>query len=511
MNAPLQAAIGQSGRRPPRPDHTDEATVRTPTSTAVTQGEVSLAETIRREQSLCHDCGRRLVRRGDVTQCPRCEMMTRHHDPAVLDEADASDGSQWCRDLVGTRLGDFRLQTLLGEGASGAVFLAQHAFLQRRSAVKILAPSLASEFDFGERFLNEARLASSLADTNVVTTHAVGATDVPRLGRVHWIEQELVPGRSLQDYLDRWTLAPTEAARLLVDIASGLAAAHRSGLLHRDIKPDNVLLTHCRTAKLGDFGLAQPVDATDRGWLVGTPNFMAPELFEDAAPSPASDVYSLGATFFTMLAGHPPFADECTTLDELSATVRTRNLPSVRRLRDDVSLEMAECLAILTSRSLQNRPVDGIEALQLIQSLLGHVRDLETLVRDAMQDEPCVDWRRLPSESGERFELDVHLPGGRCQRVFLEETDGTYCERTVRMDSLCGPVCSGHLESALRMNATIAHGALAIREHEGSDYFVMVDTYPRGTLDAEEVRRSVWELAVYADQMELDLTQQDRF
>ena len=472
---------------------------------------VSLGETIRREQSLCDDCGRRLVRRGDLTQCPRCETMTRQMPSANLCETAEPDGSQWCRDLVGTRLGDFRLQTLLGEGASGAVFLARHTFLGRRSAVKILAPKAASRFDFGEQFLNEARLASSLSHANVVTTHAVGASDVPELGRVHWIEQELVPGRSLQDYLDRWTLATTEAARLLVDIASGLAAAHRSGLLHRDIKPDNVLLTHCRTAKLGDFGLAQPVNARDRGWLVGTPNYMAPELFDGAAPSPASDVYSLGATFFTMLAGQPPFAADCKTLDELSSTVRTRNLPSLRRIRDDVSLEMAECLSILTDRSLRNRPVDGIEALQIVQSLLGHVRDLETLVREAMRDEPCVDWRRLPSASGERFELDVHLPGGRRQRVFLEETDGSYCERNVRMDSICGPASPSHYESALRLNATIAHGALAIREHDGDDYFVMVDTYPRGTLDVEEVRRSVWELAVYADQMEMDLTQSDRF
>ena len=467
------------------------------------------SDAVRRSTQCCDRCQTRLVRRGAVAVCPRCEAITvRFENESELCEATPEPRKAWSGRLIGTLLDDFRLETLLGEGASGAVFLGRHRSLRRRSAVKVLSPQLATEHNFGARFLNEAQLASALIHPNVVTTHAVGKSASDELGMLHWIEQEFVPGRSLQDTLDRWRLNPDEATRLLVDVASGLAAAHRHGLVHRDIKPDNVLLTHCRTAKLGDFGLAKEVESGFGGGLVGTPNFMAPELFESAKPSPATDVFSLGVTFYTMLAGTPPFAARCGSLDELSAAVRTEKMPSIRRIRGDVSLEMAECLAILTDRSPANRPGDAIEALQMIQALLGHVRNLETLVRLAMQDEPCVDWRRTGDDS-ERYELDVHLPGGRQQRVYLEETDGPYSERNVAIDSVCGPVDPSRMEEVLRLNARVSHGAIAIKPHEGRDFFVMVDTYPRGTLDVEEVRRSVWELAVYADQLEETLTGDD--
>ena len=473
---------------------------------------------IRASVSLCPACRTRLVRRGDRLLCPRCDLVTRQFSRDGLCEAVEPDASDWARALVGLRLGDFRIESLLGEGAAGAVFLACHAHLRRRSALKVLSPRLARQDVGGLRFLDEARTASSLAHPNVVTTHSVGEDEVAQLGPMQWIEQEFVPGRSLGDYLDRWTLQPAEAARLLVDIASGLAAAHRSGLVHRDVKPDNILLTHCRTAKLGDFGLARSVELSPYSstMLVGTPNFMAPEIFAGEEPTPATDVFSLGVTLYVMLAGEPPFARDCRSLDELSAAIGTRPLPAIRQRRSDVPLEMAECLAILTDRSPENRPVDGVEALQHITALLGHVRDLETLIRTAMRDEPCVEWRRVPASDDagrprDRYELDVHLPGERSQRVYLEETDGPYSERNVTIDSVCGPADPEHFDRALRLNASVAHGAIAIKPHGGRDCFVMVDTYPRGTLDAEEVRRSVWELAVYADQMEQILTGDDEY
>lgn len=486
--------------------------------TLIGDDDASVAATVREHQTLCPKCRRRLVRSGDVVRCPGCDAVTQFFSADGRCEAETPAASEWVGRLVGLRLGEFRLERLLGEGAAGAVFLARHRQLKRRSALKVLHPDHAEHDTLGLRFLDEARHASALQHPNIVTTHSVGvdpADDGTGAGSFRWIEQEFVGGHSLGDYLDRWALQPSEATRLFIDVASGLAAAHRQQLLHRDIKPDNILLTHCRTAKLGDFGLARPIDnALDRrGTLVGTPNFMAPEIFAGCEPTPTSDVYSLGATFFTMLAGFPPFASECKSLDELSAAVRTRDVPSIRRLRPDVSLEIAECIAQMVDRSPRNRPVDAIAALQLAEALLGHVRDLETLIREAVRDEPCIEWRRIAAApddpSGDRYELDVHLPGGRSQRVFLEETDGPYSQRNVTMDSICGPVDAGHFEEMLRLNARLAHGAVAVKPHAGVDTFVMVDSYPRGTLDAEEVRRSVWELAVYADQMEQVLTDGD--
>ena len=470
--------------------------------------------TVRHAQSLCPRCRTRLTRAGERLLCPRCDRATRGFEAGCESAVVPSHASDWAASLIGQRLGEFRLQALLGEGAAGAVFLAKHGALKRRSAVKVLSPAYAYADAVGLRFLEEARTASSLVHPNVVTTHAVGTDAVGDGSTVRWIEQEFVPGRSLQDAIERTTFQPSEAARLLVDITAGLAAAHRIGLVHRDVKPDNILLTHCRTAKLGDFGLARPLETQlpTAQAVVGTPNYLAPEIFAGEEHTPGTDVFSLGSTFFAMLAGAPPFADAATTFDELSVVVQTQRIPSIRRVRPDVPLEIAECLTALCDRSPKNRPADGVAALQLVEALLGHCRDLETLVGTALRDEPCVTWRRIPGDerSDDRYEVDVLLPGGRTQRVFIEESDGPYSERNVTFDSICGPIDAAHFERVLRLNSRVSHGAIAIKPHEGRDHFVMVDTYPRGTLDAEEVRRSVWELAVYADEMEQLLTGDDR-
>ena len=368
--------------------------------------------------------------------------------------------------------------------------------------MKVLSPTRAESSDsFFQRFRGEARIASGLIHPHVVTTHAVGESH-----GYHFIEMEFVAGRSLQKHLDQWRLCPVEAARLLVQIADGLAAAHREGLLHRDLKPDNVLLSHTRSAKLGDFGLAKPLRASVPGelsYLAGTPHYMAPELLLGQSPGPAADVYSLGICFFVMLAGRLPYKAE--SLDELMRIVRSNPIPDLRADRPDISLEAAEVLALLTDHSPRNRPADGIAAYNLITSLLGHIRDLDELLRLGTIDDPCIALTRREGF----YEVVVTLPGGRRQRVFIDESKDTLAERLVRFSSTCGPATSGHFERVLRMNSRIAHGALAIRHINGEDQFVMVDSYPRGTLDPEEVRRTVWEVAVYADELERELTGED--
>lgn len=410
--------------------------------------------------------------------------------------------SVWAVKLVGTQLDDYIIEALLGEGAMAAVFLARHRDLGRRSALKVLSPDrLHADQGFFQRFRGEARLASALIHPNIVTTHAVGDAS-----GYHFIEMEFVAGRSLQKHLDQWAMSPEEASRLLVEISEGLAAAHRSGMLHRDLKPDNILLTHARTAKLGDFGLAKPLRASVPGqlsYLAGTPHFMAPEVMLGQAPGPAADVYSLGICFYVMLTGELPY--RAANFDELKRILRTQTIPNLRRERGDISLEAAEVLAMLTDHSPRNRPADGMAAFNLITSLLGHTRDLNELLDRGVADDPCV---RLFRYNG-YFEAVVTLPGGRQQRVFIDESKDTLSERLVRFSSTCAPASSDHFERVLRMNSRIAHGALAIRNIGGVDQFVMVDSYPRGTLDPEEVRRTVWEVAVYADELERELTGDD--
>lgn len=477
----------------------------------------AISSRIRQASLFCPACRARLVRDATHLVCPRCllrttrvdfegaeETLIRDETYKAEDTPSSDDGkvSEWAADLVGCQLGDYTIEAFLGEGAMAAVFLARHRDLGRRSALKVLSPKrLRSDSSFFQRFRAEARVASSLIHPHVVTTHGVG-----QASGYHFIEMEFVAGRSLQKHLDHLPMSQDEACRLLVQIADGLAAAHRDGMLHRDLKPDNILLTHARSAKLGDFGLAKPVRASAPGelsYLAGTPHYMAPELLLGRAPGPAADVYSLGVCFFVMLSGRLPY--HAVTLDDLRRTLRTNAIPDLRAERDDITLEAAEVLALLTDHSPRNRPADGMAASNLITSLLGHVRDLEDLLRAGTADDPCV---RLYRRDG-YYEVLVTLPGGRKQRVFVDESHDPLSERLVRFTSTCGPVDSEHFEKVLRMNSRIAHGALAIRNIAGQDQFVMVDSYPRATIDPEEVRRTVWEVAVYADELERELTGRD--
>jgi serine/threonine-protein kinase len=177
-------------------------------------------------------------------------------------------------------------------------------------------------------------------------------------------------------------------------------------------------------------------------------------------------------------------------------------LPAIREQRPDVSLELAECVHLMLAKSPQNRPRDGAEAMQLIQAVLGQVRDLHTLLEEALAGEPSVT--RTKTESGER--LQVTMPDGRGQTVHIEQTDHSGPDRLLMIYSICCPATEDYFEAALRLNATVCHGALAIRSVEGQDQFVMIDAYPRATVDPEEIRRSVLEIAVHADAVESQLT-----
>lgn len=468
----------------------------------------------------CAGCNQRFLQPEGVPVCPRCGMQVQTtltsavDQPTLLFKAAAgaarhvafgdSDEDRQMHELVGRGLAVYQLESLLGRGGMGWVFLARHNDLQRACALKILAPRLLAEDQaYLERFQNEGRAAAALVHPNVVTAHAIGRHD-----GLHFLEMEFVPGRSLQAAIDSQRISPVRASTLAAQIASGLAAAHRAGILHRDLKPDNVLLTHLGVPKIGDFGLAKKVVVKQEGQfseeLAGTPNFMAPELFAGAGASPASDVYALGVCYFLMLTGRLPFARP--KLRDLIRAVSDDSPPNVRALNPEVPLEVAECVNLMMSRSPENRPRDGTEAAQLLQAVVGQARDIETILAEALGDQPHVARR----QSGESFELLVTLPDARRQTVRVEHSLHPGADRLLLIFSACCPADVQHYETALRLNAEICHGALAVREVDGRPYFVMINTYPRATVDPEEIRRSVLEIAMQADAFERRLTGADR-
>jgi serine/threonine protein kinase len=212
------------------------------------------------------------------------------------------------KDLVGSRVGKYTLKRMLGRGAFGEVYAAV-ASSGPEVAIKLLDPQLARDKDVVARFEREAETASRLEHDAIVRVLDWGAAR----GR-HYIVMELVRGGSFRRYLRKGG-EPEEVLGILADVARGLAHAHEHGVVHRDVKPENILLTRARRAKVADFGLARATDhstMTTDGHMIGTAMYMSPEQALGHRATPASDVYSVGMVIYEAIAGERPFSSETT-------------------------------------------------------------------------------------------------------------------------------------------------------------------------------------------------------
>jgi hypothetical protein len=201
----------------------------------------------------------------------------------------------------------YRIEERIGSGAMGVVWRAQDELLRRTVAVKqLLVQSGVDGAEANARAMREGRIAARLQHPNAVTVY-----DVADVDGSPWLVMEFVPAPSLATVLvQRGKLPAAEVLRLGAQIASALAAAHASGIVHRDVKPGNVLLAEDGTAKITDFGISRANDEavlTATGLVCGTPAYLAPEVAKGEQPNPASDVFALAATLYTAVEGQPPF------------------------------------------------------------------------------------------------------------------------------------------------------------------------------------------------------------
>ncbi|MBK6436104.1 MAG: serine/threonine protein kinase [Rhodanobacteraceae bacterium] len=193
----------------------------------------------------------------------------------------------------------YRILRSLGEGGMASVYLAMQESLDREVALKVMAPALAENAEF-DRFLKEGRLAAKLSHPNLVTVYDIGQHN-----GLYYLAQEFIPGGTLRERMG--TVMPVPATLDVIrDIALGLAYAHEKGVVHRDVKPANVLFRANGTAVLADFGIAKAMNsntmATQAGNSIGTPHYMSPEQARAEKVDGRSDLYSLGAMMYELLA-----------------------------------------------------------------------------------------------------------------------------------------------------------------------------------------------------------------
>ena len=268
-----------------------------------------------------------------------------------------------------TAFGQYQLVSELGRGGMGVVFKARDAALDRFVAIKVLGEGLAHDARVVERFQREARAVAALDDAHVVHIYAIGSEN-----GLPYFAMEFVDGVSLDALLKRERhLMPDQAARLAVQAARGLACAHAKGLIHRDVKPGNILISTAGIVKVSDFGIAQSTQdgasrLTTTGAFLGTPGYLAPERYDDGTVSDArTDIFALGIVMFECLAGHLPY--KSTSPLALMREVAQTPLPDIRALNPDVDAELARILGRMTAKDPAQRYADCRE---LIDDLMRH-------------------------------------------------------------------------------------------------------------------------------------------
>lgn len=275
-----------------------------------------------------------------------------------------SDGSG----MVGARLGNrYLLEEVVGTGGMATVFRAFDETLERPVAVKVLHREVAAEGDQLERFRREAKAAAKLSHAHIVTV-----IDAGEEGARPYIVFEYVPGETLKQRIKRLGRLPvTEAVAYAIEIGSALVVAHANGIVHRDVKPQNVLLDAAGHAKVADFGIARELEndgLTKTGRVLGTTDYVAPEqaMGEDVAGQ--SDVYSLGIVLFEMLTGQVPFSGDSHVAVAMKHVKDA--LPDVQRLRPEVSSSLAAVLDHMTAKEPASRYPDAAAAVAALEDVL---------------------------------------------------------------------------------------------------------------------------------------------
>jgi serine/threonine protein kinase len=271
--------------------------------------------------------------------------------------------------LLGQQIPGYQLMEKLGQGSMGTVFKARQISMNRLVAIKVLQPRLVSNPEYLERLTREAHLAAKMS-----SNHIVQAIDVGSAGPIHYFIMEYVEGTTIKEELEKGKVFPErEATEIVLQIAQALEHAHRRGLIHRDVKPANIILTTEGIAKLADLGLArQTADRAaakaEKGLTVGTPFYIAPEQIRARENIDIrADIYSLGATFYHMVTGQPPFPGK--SVDAVIKAHLEEELQPPDHLNTSLSSGLGEVVEFMMAKSRKQRyrtPADLIIDLECL-------------------------------------------------------------------------------------------------------------------------------------------------
>jgi eukaryotic-like serine/threonine-protein kinase len=276
----------------------------------------------------------------------------------------------------------YRLDRKLGEGGMATVYCGTDTVLRRRVAVKVLRPQYAADDEFVRRFYHEAESAARLSHPNIVNTYDVG-----REGDMYYIVMELVDGPSLAEIIAADGKLPEPVAiDYAAQICTGLAYAHRTGLLHRDIKPANILVTKDDVVKLSDFGIARAVSAqtmamTKPGLVMGSVFYISPEQAQGQELHETSDLYSVGVVIYQMLTGALPF------IGESPVTVALKHIADPVPMLDASELGISPALAAIVNKLLQKNPENRFRSASEVASALREARERPSVAAYPMRDD----------------------------------------------------------------------------------------------------------------------------
>src|SRR6188472_366497 len=306
--------------------------------------------------------------------------------------------------LVGTELdGRYRLEALIGAGGMSTVYRAVDRTLERDVAIKLMHREIASDSDQLERFRREARAVAQLSHP-----HIVGVIDAGEDDHTPYIVFEYVEGETLKDRIRRLGRLPVpEAVAYAIEIARALGAAHERQIVHRDVKPQNVMIDEEGTAKVTDFGIARTMTEeglTADGRVLGTTDYVSPEQALGHAVGPQSDLYSLGIVLYEMLTGDVPFTGE----NQVAVAMKhvREELPDVQLRRPEVSSALAAVVDRATAKDLDRRYANDGELIGDLEDVLA----IETARSGQATGEATAVIRTLPAHARRRLPLRMRHP-----------------------------------------------------------------------------------------------------